>query len=196
MIALRTLLVIPAMLLLAAPMDADAQGRGRRADPRGANGRADDNGGPAFCRSGVGHPVHGWEWCRARGWDRAGNASRNTSGRTVGRGPAGVAVPRQGNATAGRVRGGNRVNAPGFDNGYSDGYEKGLDDGRDRRAFDPTRHNWYRSADRNYDPSYGSRAAYANVYRDGFRSGYEAGYGDGERYGGTESGTSRFPWPF
>ena len=25
--------------------------------------------GPAFCRSGQGHPVHGREWCRDKGWD-------------------------------------------------------------------------------------------------------------------------------
>lgn len=24
--------------------------------------------GPPFCRSGQGHPVHGWEWCVAKGW--------------------------------------------------------------------------------------------------------------------------------
>jgi hypothetical protein len=25
-------------------------------------------GGPPFCRSGQGHPVHGWGWCVAKGW--------------------------------------------------------------------------------------------------------------------------------
>ena len=79
--------------------------------------------------------------------------------------------------------------------GTRTGYEKGLDDARDGRAADPTRHGWYRDADRNYDPEYGSRAQYANLYRDGFRSGYEAGFADGERYGGGDSGR-RFPWPF
>ena len=68
-------------------------------------------------------------------------------------------------------------------------------DARDGREFDPTRHSWYRSADRNYDPGYGSRAAYANSYREGFRSGYDAGFADGERYG-DRGETSRFPWPF
>ncbi|MBI4485053.1 MAG: hypothetical protein HY655_03490 [Acidobacteria bacterium] len=80
-----------------------------------------------------------------------------------------------------------------FDNGYADGYEKGLDDGRDRRGFDPTRHRWYRSPDRNYDAGHGSRAQHANVYREGFRAGYEAGFADGERYG---QRSSRFPWLF
>ena len=33
--------------------------------------RNDDRRGnaPAFCRSGKGHPVHGWQWCRDKGWD-------------------------------------------------------------------------------------------------------------------------------
>lgn len=25
-------------------------------------------GGPPFCRSGQGHPVHGWAWCVSKGW--------------------------------------------------------------------------------------------------------------------------------
>jgi hypothetical protein len=53
--------------LLAGPFDAEAQGRGRgNGKNKGGNG-----GGPAFCRSGEGHPVHGWQWCRDKGWDRA-----------------------------------------------------------------------------------------------------------------------------
>jgi hypothetical protein len=28
--------------------------------------------GPAFCRNGRGHPVHGRAWCRDKGWDRGG----------------------------------------------------------------------------------------------------------------------------
>lgn len=62
MIAARVACVVVAALLLTAP-DALAQGRG--------NGRFKSKGnGPAFCRSGAGHPVHGWQWCRERGWDR------------------------------------------------------------------------------------------------------------------------------
>ena len=56
-------LVLAAGLLV--PPDALAQGRG--------NGRNKDKGagnGPAFCRSGAGHPVHGRAWCREKGWDR------------------------------------------------------------------------------------------------------------------------------
>ena len=166
MIASRALMLIPALLMIVLPLNADAQGRGKNKGEKG--------GGPAFCRSGAGHPVHGWEWCRQRGWDR--NVTSDVAARRA----------------EVRSRG---VNDAAFDNGYADGYEKGLDDGRDGRGLDPTRHGWYRSADRHYDPRYGSRAAYANVYRDGFRSGYEAGFRDGERYG-DRSGTSRFPWPF
>lgn len=33
--------------------------------------RAGEKKGPAFCRSGAGHPVHGIEWCRDRGYDRS-----------------------------------------------------------------------------------------------------------------------------
>jgi hypothetical protein len=51
--------------LLVAPLDTFAQGRG--------HGRGKNNGnGPAFCRSGQGHPVHGWAWCRDKGWTRDG----------------------------------------------------------------------------------------------------------------------------
>ncbi len=56
--------------LLLAPADALAKQRG--------NGRSKNNGnGPAFCRSGAGHPVHGWAWCRERGWSRNGFFDRD-----------------------------------------------------------------------------------------------------------------------
>jgi hypothetical protein len=61
--ALR-LWLLPTLLLIAVPFDADAQGRGPK-------GRMGQGRGPAFCRSSAGHPAHGWEWCRERGWDRA-----------------------------------------------------------------------------------------------------------------------------
>lgn len=35
------------------------------------DGRNERGNGPSFCRSGRGHPVFGWEWCRDRGWDRS-----------------------------------------------------------------------------------------------------------------------------
>lgn len=168
--------LIPVMLFVLLPLDAAAkQGKGNK----GKAGK-----GPAFCRSGAGHPVFGWEWCRDRGWDRIDG--RNTPAR---RAPA---AERGRDPYPDRYRD-RRAGDAAFDNGYADGYEKGLDDGRDRRGFDPTRHRWYRSADRNYDAGHGSRAQYANVYREAFRAGYEAGFADGERYG---QRTSRFPWPF
>lgn len=66
--------------------------------------------------------------------------------------------------------------------GYSDGYEAGLDAARDRDRFDPIREGRYRSGDRGYNRSYGSRDVYKANYRSGFRNGYEAGYQDGGRY--------------
>ena len=154
------------------------------AQSKGKKGKA-GKGGPAFCRSGAGHPVFGWEWCRERGWDR-------TDGRIMPNRRYQRVDERQRDPFPDRYRD-RRAGDAAFDNGYADGYEKGLDDGRNRRGLDPTRHGWYRSANRNYDGSYGSRGEYANVYRDGFRSGYEAGFADGERYGQQRS---RFPWPF
>jgi hypothetical protein len=62
MAAFRHLWLIPALVLLLHPLDVSAQGRGNKA--KGGRG-----GGPAFCRSGAGHPVFGREWCRERGWD-------------------------------------------------------------------------------------------------------------------------------
>ena len=177
MTGFRWLVLIPAVVVLAMPFDAIAQGRG--------NSNRGSAGGPAFCRSGAGHPVHGWEWCRQKGWDRAGISS--TPGTAVRRGQ-----PRQGAVSSDRNRNGRQFSDVAFDNGYADGYEKGLDDGRDGRDRNPTRHAWYRSADRNYDSQHGSRAAYANGYREGLRSGYEEGFNDGERYG--DRGGLR--WPF
>lgn len=152
--------------LVMLPASTDAQGRGN-------GGKAKNGNVPAFCRNGEGHPVHGWEWCREKGW---GDGAANHPGSRTR-----TAVPRHRDVYSERSRG--RINDPAFDIGYADGYEEGLDDGRDRRQFDPTRHGWYRSADRHYDPGYGTRAACANIYRQGFRSGYEAGYAGGERDG-------------
>lgn len=36
------------------------------------NARGKGQGGPAFCRSGVGHPVHGRQWCLAKGFGLGG----------------------------------------------------------------------------------------------------------------------------
>ena len=66
--------------------------------------------------------------------------------------------------------------SPAFENGARDGYEKGLEDARDRDAYDPRRHKWYREGDRHYKREYGPRQQYEDLYRDGFLSGYERGY--------------------
>lgn len=48
---------------------AEAPGEARRRGPPDHARAADaGRGGPAFCRSGVGHPVHGRDWCRAMGF--------------------------------------------------------------------------------------------------------------------------------
>lgn len=38
--------------------------------------------GPPFCRNGQGHPVHGMQWCRDKGWDN-GSSLRNTGWQDV-----------------------------------------------------------------------------------------------------------------
>jgi hypothetical protein len=172
-------LIVVLTLVIASP-EAFAQGRGK-----GKAGKAARNsGGPAFCRSGAGHPVFGMEWCYDRGWSGGnGNTTGVASRRAQTRGQVSSYPDRYGTR---------RSNDVAFDNGYADGYEKGLDDGQHAREVNPTRHAWYRSADRNYDASYGSRAQYANVYRDGFKSGYEAGHADGRQYGKSDGSW----WPF
>ena len=69
------------------------------------------------------------------------------------------------------------VNRAAYDNGFRDGLEKGREDVRDNDSFDPVRHSRYRSADRGYNSSYGTKEQYKLVYRDGFEAGYAQGYG-------------------
>jgi hypothetical protein len=66
--------------------------------------------------------------------------------------------------------------SPAFANGTNDGYAKGLEDARDRDSYDPNRHKWFRSGDRNYRNEYGPKQQYINLYRQGFREGYDRGY--------------------
>jgi flagellar biosynthesis/type III secretory pathway protein FliH len=66
--------------------------------------------------------------------------------------------------------------SPAYSNGVNDGYEKGREDARDRDAYDPLRHKWYREGDHDYKNSYGPRQQYENVYRQGFKEGYDRGY--------------------
>jgi len=69
-----------------------------------------------------------------------------------------------------------------LERGYNDGYEAGLKDGRRGDRPDPIGEGRYRSADRGYNRSYGTREAYKNRYRTAFRQGYEQGYADARRY--------------
>ena len=92
----------------------------------------------------------------------------------------GVYVPRDDRRDGGAIRrspGGNQE--PAVARGYSDGFEDGLNDGRDRNRYDPVAEKDYRSADKGYYGSYGSKDAYKNNYRAGFRQGYEDGYREG-----------------
>jgi len=75
--------------------------------------------------------------------------------------------------------GSGQVNDVPFRNGYADGLEKGEKDLRDRKAYDPLRHDWYRDGDRHYDSDYGPRDQYRMAYREGFKQGYEAAYRGG-----------------
>lgn len=63
--------LIGAALTLTGAAHLEAQGRGSGAADawREADRRA---GGPAFCRSGAGHPVHGRRWCVRKGFGLGG----------------------------------------------------------------------------------------------------------------------------
>ncbi len=57
----------------------DRDGERDRNRDRSDNDRGNGKGGPSFCRSGAGHPVHGRSWCVSKGfglgndrWGRAG----------------------------------------------------------------------------------------------------------------------------
>jgi hypothetical protein len=93
----------------------------------------------------------------------------------------GIFFPRDDRRDGGAVRRapGGGYQEPAFARGYSDGYEDGLNDGRDRNSYDPVGEKDYRSGDKGYYGSYGSKDAYKNNYRAGFRQGYEDGYRDG-----------------
>ena len=94
--------------------------------------------------------------------------------------PGGVYFPRDDRRDGGVVRrGSGGYQEPAFARGYSDGFEDGAKDGKDRNRYDPVGEKDYRSADKGYYGSYGSKDAYKNNYRAGFRQGYEEGYRQG-----------------
>lgn len=90
-----------AAVLVALPATAEAQGRGngkdrdanrpelvrRGDDRRDDTRRRDERGraerrGPAFCRSGQGHPVHGRQWCYDKGFGIGSGGILDRLGRT------------------------------------------------------------------------------------------------------------------
>ncbi len=87
-------------------------------------------------------------------------------------GQSGYGYPGQG----GYPRQGSYGYSPAYSNGVNDGYVKGREDARDRDAYDPLRHKWYREGDHDYKNAYGPRQQYENLYRQGFKEGYERGY--------------------
>jgi hypothetical protein len=93
----------------------------------------------------------------------------------------GYGYPRDGYGYPQGGYGGARYGSPAHANGVNDGYEKGREDARDRDAYDPLRHKWYREGDHDYKKEYGSRPQYENLYREGFREGYDRGYKEWRR---------------
>jgi len=79
----------------------------------------------------------------------------------------------------GRVRYGNGRRG-NFDAAYSAGYEDGIvgarEDMHGRNSSDPTRHGWYKEANRGYDGRYGSPQDYKERYRQGYIAGYNDTY--------------------
>ncbi len=61
----------------AGPGAAARDARGKAASAPGRDKRRGN--GPPFCRDGRGHPVHGLEWCRDKGWDDDGRLWQRAS---------------------------------------------------------------------------------------------------------------------
>ena len=59
----RALVTAALVGLVMLPFSAEAKNNNKNKAAR------NNGGGPAFCRSGEGHPVHGRQWCRDKGWD-------------------------------------------------------------------------------------------------------------------------------
>jgi hypothetical protein len=63
----RALVTAGLVALVMLPFSAEAKNNKNKAAKGNGNG-------PAFCRSGEGHPVHGRQWCRDKGWDVSGTS--------------------------------------------------------------------------------------------------------------------------
>jgi len=64
----RAFVMAALVALVMLPFSAEAKNNNKGKAAKG-NGK-----GPAFCRSGEGHPVHGRQWCRDKGWDVSGTS--------------------------------------------------------------------------------------------------------------------------
>lgn len=107
------------------------------------------------------------DWRDERGRDEpVRDDDRRGTGRAIPRGDYPDSYPQ------GRYPDARNQNHPGCTNGYRDGQVKGREDASKNRSYDPSRHQWYRSASRGYDSRYGVRGGYANIYREGFEAGY------------------------
>ena len=63
----RALVTAALVAVVMLPFSAEAKNNKNKAAKANGNG-------PAFCRSGEGHPVHGRQWCRDKGWDVSGTS--------------------------------------------------------------------------------------------------------------------------
>ena len=117
-------------------------------------------------------------YARNNGWGRGG-PGRSPYPAYPNRAPGGYGYPGD-NRYPGNGRYGYN---PAYEAGVRDGYEKGREDVRDRDSYDPLRHSWYRSGDRDYRNEYGSREQYRDLYRQAFREGYDRGYREAGYYG-------------
>lgn len=64
----RAFVTAALVALVMLPFSAEAKNNNKSKAAKG-NGN-----GPAFCRSGEGHPVHERQWCRDKGWDVSGTS--------------------------------------------------------------------------------------------------------------------------
>ena len=68
------------------------------------------------------------------------------------------------------------VSDSAYSTGYNDGIVGARKDMADRNSPDPTRHDWYKEANRGYDSRYGSPQDYKQRYRQGYVAGYNDTY--------------------
>ena len=82
--------------------------------------------------------------------------------------------PGYGSGRYGNDRRGNSDAA--YSNGYQDGIVGAREDMHGRNSSDPTRHGWWKEANRGYDGRYGSPQDYKQRYRQGYEAGYNNTY--------------------